>query len=183
MSWPMFAHYMLGLLIALLIFAIWFAICMHRTGAAMNKIKELIMEIAADTSIDRRRIAWLFDELYQVEYREYNTKLLFFKSPTALFGPALQTLMKQGAASSSLRSERWWDVYHKVYRDNLEPHSQRWVRQVMARDNSGMEEAMICLHIRVDDWLYPDRENIKQAMADACAEYDEAMAAQEIMDA
>lgn len=190
MSGQAIAHICLTMLVMLFMYTIWFVVCMHRTNKAMEKINELIMEIAADTSIDRRRIAWLFDEFYQIEYREYNSKLLFFRSPTVLFGPALQTLMMQGLTSACrpnerlfLHDERWWDIYEKIYRGDLETHSRRWTRLVMARDNVGMEEAMIRLHIRVDDWLDPDRENIKKAMADACAEYDEAMAAQEIMDA
>lgn len=185
MSWAV-AISIVMLLISLL--ACWFTFCVNKTSRIMSGICEDIMRLDQFQQIEKRRIALMFSELNSVEYNSLLWKLVYSKNPAVLFGPALQMLRLRGIGRgigrgiSGIGDQRWWDIYEKIYTYKFSQNSQRTIREIMA-NGYGLEQAMGAMRIPVDQYLYPDRENIKQAMADACAEYDEAMAAQEIMDA
>jgi hypothetical protein len=129
---------------------------------------------------ESHRANLLFNELHEVEPEEIILEDSILQKSEPLFGPAVQALLEGGPLCGRLHSERWWNMYEKIYL--TAPSSWRKnINYLITKPNYSLEDALIAYNYNIDATLYPDGPTTRQAMLAACEEYDDAMAAQEIM--
>lgn len=158
-------------------------LCVKRTTRDLDKLNEIILCMSRLRSYGVDRLNFICNEFSEINHPAYCRKLIFFRSPSILLGPALQMVCRGGGTPlGTLDNDRWWQVYEKAYLVQSR-YVKTGVIQYMAIHNLELEYALKLFGCNVDYLLYPDKDNIQCAMAAAALEYDEAMAAQDIMSA
>lgn len=170
-----------GLSIVAFLLCIWMTICIHKANKFWKIIGDDLMILLKNNTLEGDKIQLLINELQSVTPQAYCARIIFFRNPRRLFGPGIQALLKGGPLCGDLHNERWWNIYEKIYMV-AQPYERERIRNLIALYHRvDLEAAVLSLHFDIDAVLDPDRANTKQAMREACEEYDDAMAAQEIM--
>lgn len=126
------------------------------------------------TSGDRRLAAWEFD---QVDFKNHNKADFWGKDSKALYGPLIQGIWNTDAKQTY--SDYWWRSYHQVYMPHSTSIRMPEIRREMAFIGSTYMPTILEMH----GFGLPPQDVLpeKFSMADGAEEYDQIMAAQEIM--
>ena len=160
-----------------IIFGAWRIVCNERT---YRKRAQLIKRIGA---MSHDRSPYAFSELSEVEYEDHFKKLFLFRNPKGLYGPVLQNLWGDDWSVETM-SEVWWRCYIEIYR--TADAEFRWCIRSSIYEGWGLLNALILngASKEVEDIaasMMEGDDTAKFSMADGAEEYEQAMAAQELM--
>jgi len=169
-----------GLCLLSIMASLWASVCAKRTVREIDKINENILYIIVHHLLELERPVFIHNEFADIKPRDYFWKLVFFRNPDVLLGPALQMIRRGGWLCPADDNDRWWLVYEKAYLIQPE-YIRNAVTHYMVRHKLELEYALTIFGCEVDHFLYQANENTQTAMAAAALEYDEAMISQQIM--
>lgn len=169
--------FVIGLVVCafgLLLWSVWGLICSGRTYSKRKALIERTKSIPGD-----RLLAYA--ELDRVGYNQHQKYLMRFRNPRKLYGPLLQGIWDGPHHALFLGySEYWWQCYNEIYLSLTPSGLQPSVHLLMSRGLT-LPGAIESSGIDIEDWLGVPPELPKFSMADGVEEYEQAMAAQEIM--
>lgn len=172
----MFGTYIIGVSIAVFMFAVWIHSLWAnaRTG---RKRRELIDRWK---NTDHQLAV---EEYNRVDYSDHHRALLLFRNPKKLYGPLTQGIWNDDV--KQVYSPYWWRCYNEVYLEHRD-----WQKRINAANtcnnpNNYLPAILRRVGLNIHQ-LLGEREDEgppKFSMIDGADEYDQIIAAQEIMEA
>lgn len=144
----------------------------------VRKRLQLINRWAASGDFDLAR-----EEFDRVTYSQHNRAVFLFKNPMKLYGPLIQGVWDDDTPKNY--DKYWWRCYNEIYL-NMMPASQAAINKELAKYTKYtwpvLPHALLQLNVDIGSWLGSyDHAEQKFSMADGVEEYEQAMAAQNLM--